>query len=578
MKNLIVTSRILAILLFSVWIISCKTKESVSKAEISSDTVLIVKGQKVFSDNCSSCHGFNQDAIGPQLGGLTTLVSSDWIKGFIKNPQQVIQSGDERAQLLFDRYKLVMPSFSHLKEDEVESIVAFINTKKAPNRTVKNADDPNALRNPIPEPIPMSDLVVEMEPITQIPASSQEGQLTRICKLDFRPDTKELFVVDLRGKLYKLDKDNKPILYLDLAEKFPKFINTPGLATGFGSFAFHPDFAKNGLLYTSHSEGPGSAPADFAYNDSIKVTLQWVLTEWKTNKPGVEPFEGKGREMFRVNMVQQIHGMQELTFNKLSKPGDDDYGLLYVGIGDGGAVETGFPFLAHSTEKIWGTVIRIDPTKRNSKNGKYGIPSSNPFVKKANKNTVTEIYAYGFRNPHRISWTQAGQMMVSNIGHHNIESLYWVLPGHDHGWHIREGAFVIDATANMFNVFTLPPGDSTNVSYPVAQYDHDEGNAISGGFEYTGSLIPELKGKYLFGDIVKGRLFYIELSEMKQGSQTQIYEWQVSLNGKKALLTDLCGAKKVDLRFGRDSKGEIYILTKPDGKIYRLQSVAKSIT
>ncbi len=578
MKNLNQIGSGLATFFMALALFSCKTKSNSSTTTIPAvDSVLIVKGQKTFSANCSSCHGFNQDAIGPQLGGITAQVSADWIKNFIKNPQAVIESGDERAQLLFDRYKLMMPSFAHLKEDEVEGIVAFISTKKAPVRTAKNADDPNALRNPIPEPIPMSDLTIEMEPITQIPASSETGQLTRICKLDFHPDTKELFVVDLRGKLYKLE-DNKPVLYLDIASKFPNFINTPGLATGFGSFAFHPEFSKNGLLYTSHTESAGSGKPDFAFNDSIKVTLQWVLTEWKTNKPNAVPFEGKGRELFRVNMVHQIHGMQELTFNKLSKPGDEDYGLLYIGIGDGGAVEMGYPFLAHSKEKIWGTVIRIDPLKRNSHNGKYGIPSTNPFVKNATPNTVKEIYAFGFRNPHRISWTQAGQMMVSNIGHHNIESLYWVLPGHDHGWHIREGKFAMNADGNMFNVFTIPTNDTSNVSYPVAQYDHDEGNAISGGFEYTGSLIPELKGKYLFGDIVKGRLFYIELKDMKQGSQAQIREWQVSLNGKKELLTDLCGAKKVDLRFGRDSKGEIYILTKPDGRIYRLKSVVKSIT
>ena len=81
------------------------------------------------------------------------------------------------------------------------------------------------------------------------------------------------------------------------------------------------------------------------------MTLQWVLTEWKTENPGAATFSGTSRELFRVNMVTGIHGVQEITFNPLSKPGDEDYGMLYIGVGDGGSVENGYPFLAHSIEK-----------------------------------------------------------------------------------------------------------------------------------------------------------------------------------------------------------------------------------
>src|SRR6185436_9002072 len=144
---------------------------------------------------------------------------------------------------------------------------------------------------------------------------------------DFEPKTKELFVVDLRGKLYHL-RGNEPEDYLDLAAQRPNFMHKPGHATGFGSFAFHPEFSKNGLLYTTHAEFPGSAKADFEFPDSIKVTLQWVLSEWRTSTPGAFPFKGEGRELFRVNMLSQIHGVQEITFNPLSKKGDPDYGLL----------------------------------------------------------------------------------------------------------------------------------------------------------------------------------------------------------------------------------------------------------
>jgi glucose/arabinose dehydrogenase/mono/diheme cytochrome c family protein len=543
--------------------------ESNHDRSIATDSASIALGQSTFAENCSACHNFRNDGIGPQLGGITAAVSVDWIKSFIKNPESVIESGDERALHLYEKYKTIMPSFAGYSDEQLNSIVAFLHTQKETRK--KKPDHPDALKNPIPEPIAMSDLVVDLELVTQIPASSNEGQLTRICKLEVQPGTNALFVVDLRGKLYQL-QGRAPKLYMDMTELRPKFIHKPGLATGFGSFAFHPEFQQNGLLYTTHAEGPGSGKADFSYDDSIKVTLQWVLTEWKAEQPGAFPFSGKGRELFRINMVHSFHGVQEITFNPLAKPGDEDYGLLYIGIGDGSSVEFGYPSLVHSIQKIWGTIIRIDPAGKNSTNGQYGIPESNPFAKSDDPNTVREIYAYGFRNPHRISWSRSGLMLASNIGHHNIEALNIILPGHDYGWHIREGTFVMDAYANMSNVLPLPPDDAEyNITYPVAQYDHDEGNAISGGYEYWGSVIPELKGKYLFGDIVKGRLFYVEMKDLKSGSQAVIREWKITLNGAPKTLTELCGAKKVDVRFGRDHEGEMYVMTKPDGKVYKLK-------
>ncbi|MEJ7681979.1 MAG: PQQ-dependent sugar dehydrogenase [Segetibacter sp.] len=328
-------------------------------------------------------------------------------------------------------------------------------------------------------------------------------------------------------------------------------------------------------MYTTHTEPAGSAKADFSYADSIKVTLQWVLTEWKVDNPAAASFSGTGRELLRVNMVSGIHGVQEITFNPLAKPGNEDYGLLYIGVGDGGSVENGYPFLAHNPENIWGTILRINPTGRNSANDQYGIPSHNPFAKNQQTKALGEVYAYGFRNPHRITWTKAGQMLACNIGHGNIESVNLVLKGHDYGWPIREGNFTLNPYGELNKVYSLPANDSSyHVTYPVAEYDHDEGKAISGGFEYWGSAIPELKGKYLFGDIPTGRLFYVDMADIKQGRLAPIKEWKISINGTRKTLAQLCGSERVDLHFGRDSKGELYILTKADGKVYKLVSAA----
>jgi glucose/arabinose dehydrogenase len=552
---------------------SCNSGNSVDKNPISSDSAVISKGKNAFTQYCSGCHNFRQDGIGPQLGGLTSVVSPDWIQHFVQNPKIIIESGDQRARELFKKYKVLMPGFPTLKDDTMVAIIAYLNThKKIPRVQAKTNE--KELSNPIPQPIKLSNLVVGLKLLTQIPSSSDSGKLplTRITKLGYEPHTGTPFILDLRGKLYKM-LHGKPLVYMDMAKLKPKFVHEPGLATGFGSFAFHPDFSKNGLLYTTHSEAAGSAKADYGYADSIKVTVQWVLTEWKANKPDAAEFSGKGRELLRVNMVSGIHGVQEISFNQHSKPNDKDYGLLYIGIGDGGAVEEGYPFLAHSREKVWGTILRIDPRGSNSLNGQYGIPKNNPFSISQNPATIGEIYAYGFRNPHRMSWSKSGQMLVCNIGQHNIESVNLVMPGRDYGWPIREGSFVLNPNGDLNKVYPLPKNDSIyNITYPIAQYDHDEGKAICGGFEYEGKAIPQLAGKYLFGDIPTGRLFYINMADAIQGKQAPIREWRISIKGIQMSLARLCGTDRIDLHFGKDSHGELYILTKPDGKVYKLAS------
>src|SRR5687767_2849960 len=164
-KGVIILSKALVLtLLLSLNSCNFKTKSETNTLEL--DSISISKGQKIFSDNCTACHNFKQDGIGPQLGGLTTVVEVEWIKNFIKDPKTIIESGDERAQRLFEKYKTIMPSFSHYSDDELVDIIAFLNTKKVPD-SKKFKDDPNALKDPIPEKIPFSNLVLNLEEVTQ---------------------------------------------------------------------------------------------------------------------------------------------------------------------------------------------------------------------------------------------------------------------------------------------------------------------------------------------------------------------------------------------------------------------------
>lgn len=562
-----------AVLFFLFFIWACQSNSS-QQDNISTDSTLVAKGDSLFTQYCASCHSMQQNGIGPKLAGVTGEVPVAWLQQFISNPEQMIQSGDQRAKRLHEEYKTMMPAFNTLLEGEITALIAYIHSHQP---SAKKASQ-QGLADPIPERITFDGLTVALTHIAQFPVTSANGKspIARITKLDYQPGSEQLFINDLNGRLYQL-VNGQPVVFLDIVKLKPRFINKPGLATGLGSFAFHPDFQSNHLFYTTHTEPPRTQKATFAYDDSIKATVQWVLTEWKVNDPKADHFEGTSRELLRVDMVSGIHGVQEIIFNPLAKTGDEDFGLLYIGVGDGGCVEQGFPFLAQSKETVWGTILRIDPLGHNSTNSQYGIPKGNPFQNKGNGKIPGEIYASGFRNPHRITWTKTGQMLAVNIGQKHIESVNLIVPGKDYGWPIREGRFVVDPSGDINNVFPLPADDSVfHITYPVAAFDHDEGAAITGGYEYWGNAVPILKEKYLFGDIPSGRLFYLNTADIHQGARSPISEWRITIDGKLTTLVDACGSQRVDLHFGRDAEGELYVLTKADGKLYKLTGAEQS--
>jgi glucose/arabinose dehydrogenase/cytochrome c2 len=551
---------------------SCGTNESNSKIEQKYliGELPVQEGMVVFNQNCASCHNFNSAEIGPNLAGITSKMDKEWIKAFIQNPQKMIQKGDERALAKFEKFGVYMPAFDHLEEKDLENLLAFIH-KFSEGEKKNTSNRKGALINPITKPIPESNVNLVVEEFTTIPSSSPTPPDTRINTLRTQGKGKleRLFISDLRGTLFEII-GQKPHPYLIISEFIQEFIDAPGLGSGLGSFAFHPDFETNGLLYTTHTEPSKTKKADFAVSSEVKSRLQWVLSEWKTKTPTAPTFKGQQRELMRVDMVTQIHGFQELTFNPNAKPNTPDYGLLYLGIGDGGAALAGHPELCGTKNRIWGSVIRIDPKGSNSENGKYGIPESNPF---ANKEGLGEIFCYGFRNPHRISWEQGGaqKLLISNIGQHSIEEVNLGSKGAHFGWPFREGSYVFDVNANPELVYT--PTDKEREAIfqdPVIQYDHDEGNAVSGGFVYTNDQIPSLKGNYLFGDIARGTLFLTPLVEIEKGKQASIQKIGLELNGEKTSFISIRPNERVDLRFGQDSGGELYLFTKSNGKVYRV--------
>lgn len=529
---------------------------------ISTSPEIILSGKTIFNQNCSSCHNFQQNTIGPNLSGLTREVGSEWIRAFIQNPQAIIESGDPRATQILAEYKAYMPAFPQLKDEELDALLSYLHTYE--EVSPKNSE--TGLDDPIAEGISDSGIRLELELVTQIPPSDTIPPLAKITKLESEAVSGRTFVQDQRGIMYEL-KNGKYQVYFPLRDLRPNLMFKPGLATGFGSYAFHPEFQKNGLLYTSHSEKGKPATPDFGYADSIKVTLQWVLTEWKTADPSSEKFVGSSRELLRIDFVTQIHGMQEIGFNPYAKVGEPDYGKLFIGIGDGGSAENGFAFIAdHQGASVWSSILRIDPAGKNSRNGQYGIPSDNPFFGQEGK--AGEVFAYGFRNPNRVFWDPQGRLLASEIGHKNVEELNGILPGKFYGWPVREGRFIINPYGNMAKVFSLPDDDSALGSiFPLIQLDHDELSAIIGGYFVKNG--PH-KGKFLFGDIPSGRLFISDLSDWKS---IQVETWGIQFKGKEMSLEELCGSPRVDLKFGQDKKGTLYLMTKADGRIYRIKGV-----
>jgi hypothetical protein len=253
-------------------------------------------------------------------------------------------------------------------------------------------------------------------------------------------------------------------------------------------------------------------------------------------------------------------------------------------MGDGGNGEPCCPravvdplFLGQDLSSPLGTLLRIDPLQAGA--NAYGIPADNPFVSDGDPQTLAEIWAYGLRNPHRFSWDTGGVagLLVSDIGQANVEEINRVEAGGNYGWSEREGTFLLMHDDEV-EVFDLPPDDASNgFVYPVIQYDHDEGDrAISGGYVYRGTRALPLLGRYVFGDLVSGRLFSARADLLDGSGLVPFSELRLIDTGDytpRSLLEmvgDGVAAPRADLRFGLDDEGEIYLLTKRDGRIRRL--------
>jgi hypothetical protein len=481
-------------------------------------------------------------------------------------------------------------------------------------------------KNPLPAPIEKRGLAVEIRDLVRLPdtrsmlAAGQDVNPAGWARVQFVRDLPDgrRFVNDSRGLLYLLDSNNKPTVYANVAEAFP-FAIYNRLESGFIGFDFHPEFAKNGLFYTVHGERAMGNPAKLnfippGYTEK-DVTYHNVITEWHAKNPAASTFDGTRRELLRVaHVVMNLtHPFGFVGFNPTAKPGTPDYALLYTsgsdtGFSNGGGPNANNPSQTQRLDSVITAILRIDPrspsvSKGMKGLGDYTIPPSNKFAADGDPKTLGEIYAYGFRNAHRLSWDLTdGTMFASDIGMNNIEEINIVRNGENYGWMKREGFFengMIRPGGALDQLFTLPAEilegrKKDEFTYPVAIYDHDEGQAVSGGFAYHGR-ITALGGKFVFGDVQRGRVFAADLAEMKKADdgvpqtvapveEIQLYVRDAS--GTKTdvslpeLIAKVMGTKlpRADLHISQSKDGELFVTSRQDGWVRMLVPDASNST
>ena len=466
---------------------------------------------------------------------------------------------------------------------------------------------------------------------------------------------RRLFISDLNGPLYILDKDSKaPRVYLDFNGQpgrkgmFRRLAIEQGYGNGLNGFYLDPDYTRNGKFYTTHIEDPALPGSNLPDNTNVPalnvagytttaaiktpgpLQHEGVLVEWTDSNPANATFEGTARELLRVQLNTRSHPLGDLIFNPAARPGDPDWRVLYVECGDGASGESSNVAIRPNPQRLdnlEGKILRIIPdlsqhvaTSTVSENGRYRIPNDNPFV--ATAGARKEIWAYGFRNPHRLNWAidpvnPANNRLIANsVGLRTWETAYIVHKGANYGYPLREGTELLkvdNTTAPLPEVDRIPlqvgenPTETMIVPrYPVIQYGHDRGggDSIGSGFVYNGKLIPALRGKYVFTDLTTGRIWYADYKDMlaaddgKPGTLARLQPVRLLWNdphdspdaGKKVYDSmfpiveaayharggkhpklpgrpELVFGGRADVRFSIDAGGELFLYSKSDGVI-----------
>jgi glucose/arabinose dehydrogenase len=403
-------------------------------------------------------------------------------------------------------------------------------------------------------------------PITMVPANDRSGRL---------------FVVDQAGTIRILRQDGTLAAepFLDLRDRMVQLMPTFE-ERGVLGLAFHPGYTRNGRLFVFYS-----APLRPGAPDGFNVTSR--ISEFRVSAADPDRVDpASERVLLEVDKPQSNHNSGTIAFG----PRD---GYLYISIGDGGGgsdmdlghVDDWYPANPGGngqdvTQNLLGNILRIDVDHgRASTSRPYGIPRDNPFV---GKEGLDEIYAYGFRNPYRMSFDTGGRrsLLVGDEGQNGFEEVDIVTRGGNFGWNVKEATHCFDAENANVPPATCPATDPEGdplidpvVEYPNAARADGLGVAVIGGHVYRGHDLPRLRGRYVFGDFSRsldrpdGTLF---VATPRPNGLWDRQELRVRNTADGRLGHYVLG-------FGQDQRGEIYVLTTDNagptgttGRIFRL--------
>lgn len=388
---------------------------------------------------------------------------------------------------------------------------------------------------------------------------------------------------------------------------------------------------NSGVLAGLDASKYSPTKAIFTPSGSAAITREAVLVEWADKNVKDAKFEGTAREVMRIQLLNGIHPTDDLTFNPTARRGDPDWRALYISTGDGGTGELNDVrrLNPQRLDHFGGKIIRILPdlrervsTSQVSENGQYRIPNDNPFF--STPGARKEIWAYGMRNPHRMAWDVASARQAnllafvigSNGGAERYETIDVVRRGANYGYPLREGPdykpenpifgpLPADKTLPLRISDTVVLNDRVPMQDSALAYKTGvEGNAISNGIVYRGKKWPALQGSVVFGDITSGRIFYTRIGDLlaaTDGNPTTLAPYaeiktdvaQLAVARAATRTMAPAGAvppappaaapggrgglparpPRIDLRLATDRDGEIYVMTKSDGVIRRIESL-----
>jgi glucose/arabinose dehydrogenase len=289
-----------------------------------------------------------------------------------------------------------------------------------------------------------------------------------------------LFVTEQTGRIYvfanRPDVSSKSV-FLDITGRV---LYASFSEMGLLGLAFHPDYEDNGYFFVYYTAGDPrrdrlsrfevSADAGVADPSSERVLLEFEDDYANHNGGG-------------------------LCF------GSDGY--LYIAIGDEGAAGDQDDN-AQNRARPFGKILRIDVNQNIATSPYHGIPTDNPYA--GNSSGYREdIWAYGFRNPWRISFDAANdRLFAADVGQRAFEEINIVQKGGNYGWDCREGFGDYNENDHPSSPLCA---SATGLINPVLAYGRSEGGSITGGYAYYGAELPELRGRYVYGDFQSGNIW-----------------------------------------------------------------------